>query len=288
VNRNEDFRCSEDRELKEIMNCFESIISSATGPVVFINLHSTSSRTVPHLIINDRLDNRRLSFRYPLPVILGIDSFVNGTMHSFLNEMGHRAIGFEGGQMGQVNTQDNIESFIWLTLVLNGIMHKRDVPDFDKIHQRLLVASQGYKQVFEVIMRHKISDEEEFDMVPGYSNFQKILKGQYLAESDGNTVLAREGGYIFLPRYEEKGNSGFYLLRQVSSSWLGMSALLRRVNFERMLVLLPGVEQVPEVEGAYRINQRVARFFAAELFHLLGYRRLLRREGKLVVAKKQF
>lgn len=288
VNRSDTFGCSEDRELKELMNCFEQIISKARGPVVFVNLHATSARSVPHIVINDRLKNRKLSFRYPVPVILGIDSFVAGTMHSFLNEMGHQAIGFEGGQIGQRQTFDNTLSFVWMTLVMNGLVHKNDIPDYDNMHRRLLIASQGVHDVFEVTTRHIIGTEEEFKMVPGYSNFQKISKGQYLADSNNSTVLSRDSGFVFLPRYDEQSNTGFFILRSVSRSWLNWSAFLRKVKFEKLLVLLPGVEEVPNNEGAYRINQRVARFFAAELFHLLGYRRLLRREGKLVVSKRQY
>lgn len=288
VNRNNTFLCSEDPELKELMNCFEEIIGKARGRVIFVNLHATGARSVPHIVINDRLYNRKLSFRYPLPVILGIDSFVKGTMHSFLNEMGHRAIGFEGGQIGQQQTIDNTLSFIWVTLVLNGLIHKNDVPEFEEMHRRLLVASQGIQHVFEVTARHLVEGEEDFKMVPGYSNFQRINKGQYLANSNNATVLARENGFVFLPRYDEQSNTGFFLLRSVTRSWLNLSAFLRKVKLEKLLVLLPGVEEVPNESEAYHINQRVARFFAAELFHLLGYRRLLRREGKLVVSKKQF
>lgn len=278
---------AEDKEMSALLNCFEKILRESNGPFYFIDLHSTSSRTVPHIVINDQLENRKLSFRYPLPVILGIDSFVEGTMLSFVNEMGHRAIGFEGGRHDQPHTMESIRSFFWLTLVYTGALRQKEVPEFKERFDRLLVAAQGHRQVYEVFQRYHVSPDEDFEMVPGYNNFQAVVKGQYLADSGGNTITSRANGFVFLPRYEKQSNSGFYLLKELSKSWLSLSAFLRRINFERVLVMLPGVEKSSESKEAYNVNQKVARFFAAELFHLLGYRRLLRRDGRIVVAKRE-
>lgn len=286
VHQKNDQESVEDAELTELLTCFEKILQESNGPFFFIDLHSTSSRTVPHIVINDQLENRKLSFRYPLPVILGIDSFVDGTMLSFVNEMGHRAIGFEGGRHNQPNTIDNIMAFFWLTLVNTGVLKKRQVPSYKEHFGRLLVASQGHRQVYEVFHHYQVDPDEDFEMVPGYNNFQPIVKGQYLADSGKNTILAQERGFVFLPRYEEKGSSGFFLLKQLTKSWLGWSAFLRTIKFEKVLALMPGVEKEQEVAGAYRVNQRIARFFAAEIFHLLGYRRVLRRNGELLLAKR--
>lgn len=281
-----DFNSSEANEMAALLNGFEEILKKSSGPYYFIDLHSTSARTVPHIVINDRLENRKLSFRYPLPVILGIDSFVEGTLLSFVNEMGHRAIGFEGGRHDQPHTIQSMQAFFWLTLVNTGFMKKSQVDDFNTHFNRLLVSAQGHRQVYEIFHRFHVDREDEFSMVPGYTNFQHVVKGQYLADDGKRTILAREHGYVFLPRYEELGNSGFYLLKKLSKSWLGLSAFLQKIRFERVLVMLPGVEKTGEVEEAYKVNKKLARFFAAELFHLLGYRKLSRRDGNLVVAKK--
>lgn len=287
IQRNhDDLTTSEESEMSALLNCFEDILKKSDGPYYFIDLHSTSARTVPHIVINDRLENRELSFKYPLPVILGIDSFVDGTLLSFVNEMGHRAIGFEGGRHDQPHTIQSMLAFFWLTLVNTGFMKKRRVSDFKVHFDRLLISSQGHRQVYEIFHRFQVDREDQFSMVPGYTNFQPVIKGQYLADDGKTTILAREHGYIFLPRYEALGNSGFYLLKKLSKSWLGLSSFLQKIRFERVLVMLPGVKKSGEVEEAYQVNKKLARFFAAELFHLLGYRRLLSRDGSLVVAKK--
>lgn len=286
IHRSENPQSAEEKEMSELLVCFEKILKTSSGPFFFIDLHSTSSRTVPHIIINDHLVNRNLSFKYPLPVILGIDSFVDGTMLSFINEMGHRAIGFEGGRHDQPFTIDNIVSFFWLTLVFTGVFKKSAVPDFKKMMSQLHIAAQGHRQVYEISQRYQVDSDEIFEMVPGYNNFQPVVKGQYLADSGSRSILSQDRGFIFLPRYEPKGNSGFFLLKKLTRSWLGWSALLRTIQFEKFLALMPGVQKVSGETGAYRVNQKVARFFAAELFHLLGYRRIMRRNGQLLLAKR--
>lgn len=281
-----DDKNTEEREMSALLSCFEEILKHSSGPFFFIDLHSTSSRTAPHIIINDRLNNRKLSFKYPIPVILGIDSFVDGTLLSFFSEMGHLAIGFEGGHHDQPHTAANIEAFIWLTLGFTGVLSRKSIPNFKSLIERLHVTAQGHMQVYEVFHRYHVDSESSFKMVPGYNNFQPVVKGQYLANDGDHLVLAQNRGYIFLPRYEEQGNSGYYLLNKLSKGQLGASAFLQQIKFEKILAFLPGIERIEGIEDAYQVNKRVARFFVAGLFRLLGYRRFIRRGGKLLVAKR--
>lgn len=279
-------KSTEEREMTALLSCFEEMLNQSSGPFIFIDLHSTSSRTTPHIIINDRLNSRKLSFKYPTPVILGIDSFVDGTLLSFFSEMGHLAMGFEGGRHDQPHTAANIEAFIWLTLGFTGILKKKSIPSYKNLVDQLQASAQEHRQVYEVFHRYHVDSEESFTMVPGYNNFQPVVKGQYLANDGDHLVLAEKRGYIFLPRYEDQGNSGYYLLNKLSKRQLEFSAFLRQIKFEKILVLLPGINRAQGLEEAYQINKRVARFFAAELFRLLGYRRFIMRNGKLLVTKK--
>jgi hypothetical protein len=276
----------EQGEQREILNHFERILNKHSGPFIFIDLHTTSARTVPYITINDTLENRRLSFKFPLPVILGIESFIQGPMLSFINEMGHRAIGFEAGQHDQQHTYQNHLSFFWLSLVNAGVLSKKSLPQFDEIYQRLLIAAQGHKQVYEVGYRYEVSEGEDFRMVPGYSNFHPVQKGQYLAETNHGNILCENPGHIFMPRYEEQGNDGFYVVHKVTQSWLNLSALLRKLNFESLLVYLPGIRKQHAQGEEIEVNPHIARFFTTELFHLLGYRNQIKSNGKVLFSKR--
>lgn len=284
-NHNESPATSESKELRELLSTFKLILANSSGPFIFVDVHTTTTRTVPHILINDLLENRKKSFRYPLPVILGVDTFVEGTMLSFVNEMGHVAMGFEAGPNNQVSTRENVEAFFWLSLAFNGLIRPDLIPDFKSHSERLHVASQGYQDVFELGHNYKAGDNELFELVSGYHNFQPVVKGQYIGHDRRGTVLAQSSGYIFIPKWTAEHAAGFFLLRKVSRSWLGFSAVLRKVRAERLLVLLPGVKQSPDQEDEYRINVHLARFFAAEIFRMLGYR-LYRKDGKLFVSRR--
>lgn len=56
------------------------------------------------------------------------------------------------------------------------------------------------------------------------------------------------------------------------SGFVGDISLIRKMNLDRFLPLLPGGRRHPEESHALIVNQRVARFFARDFFHLFGYR----------------
>ncbi|NIP82429.1 MAG: aspartoacylase, partial [Gemmatimonadetes bacterium] len=81
-----------------------------------------------------------------------------------------------------------------------------------------------------------------FIMDPGYTSFQQVEAGQRLGHwGDGRPVVAPEGGRLLMPLYQEQGDDGFFLTRDVRRFWLAVSTLLRRIGVDRIAPLLPGV-----------------------------------------------
>ena len=80
-------------EQKEIYYIVKKILDKATGPVYFFDLHTTSSETVPFVTVNDSLLNRKFTQQYPVPMILGIEEFLDGPLLSYINELGYVAFG---------------------------------------------------------------------------------------------------------------------------------------------------------------------------------------------------
>ncbi len=76
-----------------------------------------------------------------------------------------------------------------------------------------------------------------------------------------------------MPLYQKQGDDGFFIIKEIPKWSLGMSAVLRRINFDSILTILPGVSRHPNNEHTLVVNKRIARYLAIELFHLLGYRR---------------
>jgi succinylglutamate desuccinylase len=76
------------------------------------------------------------------------------------------------------------------------------------------------------------------------------------------------------------------VIQEVRRFWLGVSAALRRLGFQRIIHWLPGIRRHPRRPGVFVVNPRVARFYAREIFHLLGYRREWERCGLVAMSPR--
>jgi hypothetical protein len=258
-------------EQKEIYFNIKSILDNAKGPVYFLDLHTTSSETIPFVTVNDSLLNRKFSQQYPVPMILGIEEFLDGPLLSYVNELGYVAFGYEGGQHDNLNSIENHIAFIYLTLVFCGCI-KRSQIDYQKNYDLLYKNSMGPQTIFEIIWRYEIKTRDDFKMEPGFTNFQPIKKGQLIAKVNGSPIVARESSQIFMPLYQGKGNDGFFMIRRVPKVFLNLSAVLRTIRFDKILPLLPGVNWANYKKDELIVNLKIARFFSKQFFHLLGYR----------------
>ncbi len=258
---------------REMLGFIDPILNSPPGPLYFIDLHTTSAPSVPFIVLNDQLANRRFALKFRLPAVLGLEEHLVGPLLSYLNESGHVSIAFEAGQHTDVRSIDCHESFCWLTLVHAGVLSAERVPNYQQHVDRLQAAAKELHGMFEVIYRHPVEPEDQFRMEPGFENFQPVRKGQVIAHDRHGEVRVPRRGRIFMPLYQTIGSDGFFVVRRIPWWALYLSAFLRRINFESVLVLLPGVSRSPDQPDTLIVNRRIARFLANEIFHLLGYRR---------------
>ncbi|HED09364.1 MAG TPA: aspartoacylase [Caldithrix abyssi] len=260
-------------EQMDIFHTIQRIFREEQGPYFFIDLHTTSAPSPPFITLNDNLRNREFATKIPVPIILGIEEFLSGPLMSYINELGHIALGFEAGSHDEAHSIDNHESCIWLMLKATGLLHKAEIPFFQAHYDKLAGQSNDGKHVFEIRFRYHRSAHENFIMRPGFVNFQKIKKGEILAENDKGAIHACEGGRIFLPLYQKQGEDGFFIIREINPFWLKVSARLRRYNVDRLLRFFPGITIDPAQPQRFKINRKIARWKVVDLFHLLGYRR---------------
>ncbi|MDN5200327.1 succinylglutamate desuccinylase/aspartoacylase family protein [Fulvivirgaceae bacterium BMA10] len=256
----------------DLYQCLMSIMRNESGPFYFIDLHTTSSETIPFLTVNDTLLNRYFSMQFPVPVIMGIEEFLDGPLLSYINELGYVAVGFEAGQHDDMSSIENHVSFIYLVLVVAGIIAKDDLPDYHHHHTILAKNSIHARDIFEICYRYEVKNNQHFKMNPGHFNFQPVKRGQMLAQNGKEPILAPMRGSIFMPLYQDQGDDGFFIVRRVPKLLLRLSAILRKINFKRVVTLLPGVKKIGSKEDTLMVNKKIARFFARDIFHLLGYR----------------
>jgi len=278
----------EDREQRGIIETLERVLSTARGETYFIDLHTTSAKSRPFVLIGDTLRNRRFARAFPVPIILGLEEQLDGAITEWINSRGHITIGFESGQHDDPIAIDRHEAGIWLALAAAGVLDANEIPHFDAARAALREAAEGLPAFIEVRARHGITPDSQFLMRPGYENLAPIRRGERLATDRGGDIRAHEDGRILLPLYQGEGADGFFLARDVKPLWLRVSAILRRLGADRLAPLLPGVHRHPTLPDTLLIDPGVARWFADEVFHLLGYRKRRMDGSRLVVSRRRF
>ncbi|MDC6405287.1 MULTISPECIES: succinylglutamate desuccinylase/aspartoacylase family protein [Maribacter] len=276
----------EDYEQYQLYTIISQILEIDNGPFYFVDLHTTSSPTKPFITVNDTLLNRKFTEQYPVPLLLGIEEYLEGTLLSYINQLGYVAFGFESGQHDAPSSIENHIAFVYLTLIYTGVILKVGV-DYDTYYTILNRSTEDLNHAYEIVHHHKIGQDEDFYTKPGFSNFEQVKKGQQIATSNSVPVLTPLKGNIFMPLYQKKGEDGFFIIRHIPSIFLSLSSLLRKLQVDRMLAILPGVSWISDQKDALRVDLRVAKFLAKKFFHLMGYRSRRINENFLIVKNRE-
>ncbi len=283
---------SEENQQQQLCRLIDEILENESGPFYFFDLHTTSCQTIPFLTVNDMHMNRVYAEQYPVPMILGIEEYLEGPVLSYINELGYVAFGFEAGQHDDPHSVQNQLAFIRLTLSFTGALDRSDL-SFQHYYESLKKAASGVNEVYEIFFRYEIDKDELFEMQPGFVNFESVKKDSSLASSNGEILKASRDSSLFMPLYQKQGNDGYFLIRKIPRFILRISDWLRRIRMDHIFPLLPGIRWEDEGKNALVVNKRVARFFAREIFHLFGYRNKvidqdhIRMKNRETVARKE-
>lgn len=284
-NSSEPVREPEALEQCALLEAFDEHIPGEWERVVLLDLHSTSAGGAPFTIISDSLQNRPFAFALPVPVLLGLEERIEGTLLSWFAELGHVALCLEGGQNELSSTVANHVAAVWLMLVKAGLVRAEDVPDLALQRARLADSARRLPAVVELRYRYAIPEGTGFEMKPGFQNFQPVRRGEILARVDPGSgeqdLPSPLAGRVLMPRYQSLGDDGFFLGREVRPIWLRLSWALRRARLDWIVRWMPGVHPDPGRPGELVVDRRIARWFTAEILHLFGFR-WRSREGRTV------
>jgi predicted deacylase len=286
--RTEDLPEGEDRELRELLTAIEAELAETRGDAYFLDLHTTSAPGTPFLLFGDTLRNRAFARPFPLPVILGLEEQLDGTLLEYVNNLGYVTLGCEGGQHDAESSVDHHAAVLWIALVQAGILRPEVAGDLEGALDLLRRARGKIPRRIEVRYRHAIRPRDGFRMEPGFRTLQPVRAGELLARDARGEVRARWSGWILMPLYQGLGNDGFFLAREIQPFWLGLSAVLRRLRLGRLLPLLPGVSRHRDREEALVVDTRIVRWFPLDLFHLFGFRKLRWQGPVLVVSRRRY
>ena len=279
-------RSPEDREQLELLAHFEQVLRSASGPVVFVDLHTSSADGPPFLCLADTIDNRRLGLATGVPIILGIEETIDGAALEWFAARGVAALAAEGGRHEHEDTVGNHEAMLWLLLERVGVLRAGHV-DLAGHRAHLARTTAGVPPIVEIVHRHAITVADEFRMAPGFVNFAAAKKGTLLAHDRCGEIRAQADCRVLLPLYQALGDDGYFLARPVRAFWMHVARWLRAARAGALLPWLPGVRRDPADPDTLLADRRVARWFTTEIFHLLGYRRERPRGERLAFTRRR-
>ncbi len=219
---------AEEAEQLEILELVDDLEQRCGRPLTILDLHTTSAPGAPFVGMGDSYRNRRLASALPIPTIIGLDELVAGAMLAYLHDLGHVGVSIEGGQHERDDTVDRVESALWLALVAAGMLAPGDVERGCDHHRRALArVCDGLPRIVDARYRHRINPTQGFVMDPGYSSFQRVRRGQRLAQDKRGPIKAPWTGRVLMPLYQREGNDGFFMAREYSRARLWVANLLR-------------------------------------------------------------
>jgi len=271
-------RSAEAAEAAELRSELDALLErSGEGPVFALDLHSTSGPGPAFVVFDDSIVNREFALEFEVPLILGIEEELEGTLLDYLSGRGVRTVGFEAGQHEDPLSVTRAEAAIWTALRASGVIAESEAGDrrTTEASDLLALGARHLPRVVEVRHRHAIAPESGFAMRPGLAGFQSVARGEEVAIERGRPVRTPESGLLLMPLYQAQGEDGYFLVQPVRKVWLAVSARLRSWRLERVVHWLPGVRRAGKAgTGEIIVDRRVARWLPLDFFHLLGFRRM--------------
>lgn len=263
---------AEDREAGRLLGVLAQVAERRRGPVYVLDLHTTSGSGGAFTTTADFLGNRCFAMSIPVPLVLGLDEAVAGTLIGYLDGFGYTTTVFECGQHEELASRRRAAWATWLVVRAAGLLSEADVPEARRGFRALRDAYRALPRVLEVKYRHPVVPEDRYCSRPGLLNFQPVRAGDALGDDHRGRVAAPETGRLLMPLYQEQGEDGFFVVREFSPLWLRFSGALRRAKVGRLAHWLPGVRRDPDRPGTIVVDRRVARWGALGVLRLLGYR----------------
>ena len=205
------------KAMSDIYGIIQEEIHATDNQLFILDLHTTSAPSVSFSVTNIKSECMEFVRQYPFPSISGLTGFLDGTLLSYINDIGHVGLAYEAGMHRTENSLEKHRSFVWYSLVKTGIVKEEDLPFALDYHEHNLGRdwSSELPHSFKIISRYKISDNEGFKMEEGYDNFQRIRAGEILASNKEGEILSPYDGHIFMPLYQEEGEDGFFIVKPV-------------------------------------------------------------------------
>lgn len=208
----------EQREMNELIKVLEQYPEQDFTKRYFLDCHTTSSDSLPYISVQVVNDNDEWAHRFPTYIVRGFSDIVYGAIDHYLSRTGLTGFTFEAGQHTNKTSAENHEGMIWLYLKEACNLDLTKIGTYPQCVENFSEKNAPDQKTFEIIHRYGLEDQDEFQMEPGFKNFQKIKKGELLATKNGEEVRSEWDAYIFMPLYQAQGNDGFFIVQDVDKN----------------------------------------------------------------------
>ncbi|MDR8392831.1 succinylglutamate desuccinylase/aspartoacylase family protein [Aliifodinibius sp. S!AR15-10] len=213
----EDLKSSERQEIKELLGILKREIpdeSESEYPVIFVDVHSFSSQGEMFAITARKQNHIDLLSSMHVPMIFGIEEALRGTTLRYFQDVGYITFALEGGNHQNKLTVTNNTAALMLLVASAGNLPPRYIPDYKDYKRHLVQENKQLPSSVKFIYQHIIEDGDDFKMRPGYTNFQPVKKGEWLANDVNGQIRAQCDGFILMPLYQKQGDDGFFIVRE--------------------------------------------------------------------------
>ena len=205
----------EDIEVLRMLGLLDEVARRHRGPVYVLDLHTTSGRGGTFTSTEDRNGRHDFVEAIPLPLVLGLDRHLEGTLLSHLNRLGYRTALCECGQHQEAGAAARAVAAIWLAIRAAGLLDDSDAPEARRAFEMLRDSTSHLPRYLETVYRHPVEDRDNYVTRPGWRNFQRVVAGDVIGDDRNGEVLAPESGMLLMPLYQRLGDDGFFVVRKI-------------------------------------------------------------------------
>lgn len=206
---------AEDREVAQLLSFFNSFDEEGYTQKICVDLHTTSSENGNFIVVPETSSDHPIINALKLPLILDLEKHINGTLLKYLKSKNYLAFAFEGGLMGSEVAVKLHVAGIWEILINSGAVQEDKLNGIIQIGTLLQTFAAELPHKLRVRHHYWITAEDNFQMKPGFLNFQKVKEGQIIAEDRNGLITAPLDGLIFMPLYQQSGNDGFFIVEEL-------------------------------------------------------------------------
>ena len=207
----------EELELKALALALDQIADAADGPVALLDLHTSSATSPPFIAVGDDPLADRIVEHTGVVEVKGTARYLKGMLVEHAGRRGWAAMAFEAGRHEDELSVSCHEAMMWQVMVELGIIAPEMVPEQVRTCEALRRRDSERSNIVEIVYRHAVTREDGFRMIPGFENFEPVTEGQPLGKDRNGIVASPLSGRLFLPLYQEQGDEGFFIVREVSA-----------------------------------------------------------------------